>query len=96
MGKRYKLRKGIVKTTVCGETLLVATREIRGTCPYTLHLDSAAIYLLALVESESDESRMIADITEHFGVTEEIALKNLTCFIDQMEAYGCIVPEDGE
>lgn len=96
MGKKYKLRDGIVQTMVCGETLLVATRKVRGKCPYTLHLDDAALYLLALVESDSEENVMIADISEHFEVTEEIAQRNLNSFITKMEKYGCIVPEDSE
>lgn len=94
MAKKYKLRDGIVQTTVCGETLLVATRQLRGECPYTLHLDESAVYLLSLLESGTDEHEMIAEISTHFCVGENCAAENLKNFVDVMEGYGCIVAEE--
>lgn len=96
MANKYKLRDGVVLTTVCGETLLLATRKVRDTCPYTLHLDDASKYLLALIENSSDKVKMTAEISARFNLSEELALRNLESFISAMEEYGVIVPEECE
>lgn len=94
MEKKYRLRDGVVLTTVCGETLLVATREARGKCPNTLHLDDGAVFMFSLLENTLSENKMIAEISAHFHVTEKCAKTNIDAFIKQLTDCGCIVAED--
>ena len=96
MANKYKLRDGVVRTTVCGETMILATRKVRDICPYYLHLDDASKYLLVLIENSSDKEKITAEISERFNISEEDAFKNLNCFINEMEGYGVIVPEECE
>lgn len=96
MANKYKLREGVVLTTVCGETLLVSTRKVRNKCPRTLHLDEVAKCFLSLIESTADKQEIAAKISERFNVTEELALKNIDSFISTMEGYGVIVAEECE
>lgn len=96
MAKKYRLRDGIVRTTVCGETLLIATRAIREICPNSVHLEPPAVFFLELVLTGMEEKSMIEEVAAHFNVSEECAKKNLNDFIAQLENFGCIVAENCE
>lgn len=94
MGKKYKLRKGVVMTTVCGETLLVATAEVREECPFTVRLNEASVYLLSLLESELSDEERTKKITQHCGISEEKAMSDMASFMNTMLNDYRVIVED--
>lgn len=94
MGKKYKLRKGIVMTTVCGETLLVATAEAREDCPFTVRLNEASVYLLSLLETELSEEERAAKIAEHCGISLQKATSDMAGFMNTMLNDYRVIVED--
>ena len=96
MAKRYRLRTGVVSVTVCGETILVAGREARGKCPYTLHLSEASAYNMSLMEKGLSDSEMTAEAVAHYNIDAEAASKIIHEFIAMLSGYGYLVAEDCE
>lgn len=94
MAKKYKLRKGIVMTAVCGEALLVATAEVREECPFTVNLTEPSVYLLSLLEAELSDEERAAKVAERFGVSEERALSEMAAFVDKMQNDYRVIVED--
>ena len=70
---KYTILPGIVRTEVCGETMLVACGSARGKAPYARTLNETAAFLWKQLELGRDEAAIIAALTEEYGIDEQTA-----------------------
>lgn len=96
MANNLKLRAGIIPVTVCGETILVAGREVRGKCPYTLHLSELSAYCFTLLTKGLDSAEMTDAVSAHCNIDAESAAGKINEFIGMLKTYDYLVSEDGE
>ena len=96
MAKRFKLRAGVVPVTICGETVLVAGREARGKCPYTMHLAEPSVFYFGLMNKGLSDKEMVAEVVAHYSFEMEHAEKEVVDFIQMLEGYGYLISEDCE
>lgn len=91
----YHVCPGIVLATVCGENLLIATREARGKTPNVKILNQTGAYFWKCFEQQRELSEIIAQASEHYNISVEdveFAIKN---FVSALEKDGYLIP-DGE
>lgn len=96
MANDFKLREGVIPVQVCGETILVAGREVRGECPYTLHLGEVSAYCFSLMTKGLGTAEMAENVSAHYGMDTESAEAKVTEFINMLNTYDYFAPEDGE
>lgn len=81
---KYKTRKGIVLTSVCGQYILVAAKKARENCPYLTQINETAAFCWRLLENGSTRDELTDHLLEEFdaddaslvGKDVEIMLKN--------------------
>ena len=96
MANILKLRAGIIPVTVCGETILVAGREVRGKCPYTLHLSELSAYCFSLMTKGLNCAEMADEVSAHCNIDAESAAGKVNEFIGMLKTYHYLILEDGE
>lgn len=96
MAKRFKLRAGVVPVTICGETVLVAGREARGKCPYTMHLVEPSVFYFDLMNKGLSDKEMVAEVAAHCGFEMERAEKEVIDFIQMLDGYDYLISEECE
>lgn len=89
----YTIQPGIVLARVCGEALLVATREARGKCPYVKELNVTGAYFWTLLEQGMDPDAMVLAASERFGLSPEAVRPGLLRFLDSLRDNGYLLPE---
>lgn len=90
---RYKIQPGIVLSTVCGESLLVATMKARDKCPYVKQLNSTAAYYWSLLEAGMSLEEILTDAEETYNVSRERVRPGLVSFINSLVMEGYLIPE---
>lgn len=55
---KYQYRKGIVMARICGEYLLIPTREASEDCPEVVHLTLFGATVLEAIENSRDLSKI--------------------------------------
>ena len=69
---KYTILPGIVRTEVCGETMLVACGSARGKAPYAHTLNETAAFLWKQLELGRDEAAIIAALTEESSFAQKL------------------------
>ena len=81
---KYTIRKGLVRETVCGKELLIATLEARKTCPYLTVLNSASAYIWGLLEAGYDTEDMIKNVISKYQISDTDARSILNRFLNDL------------
>ena len=81
---KYTIQKGLVRETVCGKELLIATLEARRSCPYLTVLNSASAYIWDLLEAGYDTEDMVRNVVTKYQISENDARSVLDRFIDEL------------
>lgn len=90
----YKIRPGVVRTAVCGEQLLVATRQARGKCPYVQMLNSTGLFYWELLEKGLDYDAMLQEALAYYAADRETLAFGLTNFLEMLQKRGYLITED--
>ena len=89
--KKYKKRSGVVLLEICGEHLLVATKEARDRCPYVTQINQSA----AFYWEKFDDAYSVNEVAEHaaqsMGKETREVLLPILLFINKMEKSGYLV-----
>lgn len=86
---KYTILPGIVRTEVCGETMLVAC----GKAPYARTLNETAAFLWKQLELGRDEAAIIAALTEEYGIDEQTAQAAYSSFAQKLKESGYLLEE---
>ena len=89
----YRIQNGVVRETICGESLLISTKEAREHCPYLTQLDESSAFIWSLLEKRTDSKDMIEQIMQRYEVTEAEAAEGLMGFLNAMEEKHFIIRE---
>ena len=94
---KYRARKGIVLTSVCGQFVLVAAKKARENCPYLTQINETAASCWRLLENGSTEEELTAHLMEEYDA-EEISLvrEDVKGLLAQFLDAGYIVPAEKE
>lgn len=87
------MQKGVVRETICGENLLISTKEAREHCPYLTQLNESSAFIWAMIESGRESEDMISAIMQKYEVSKEEAHKGLNDFLSAMEKQNFIIKE---
>ena len=71
--KIYQGRPGVLLTHICGEYLLVATKEARNYCPYIKQLNKTGAYLWTILQTGKTISELEEAISERYSVSDKEA-----------------------
>lgn len=82
--------------SVCGEHLLVATREARETVPYVRQINDAAAFYWRLLEDGVELKKVIDKAAQHFNMTKIQALVAVNNFVTRLKNDGYLTFEDQE
>ena len=82
---RYKTRRGVVLTSVCGEYLLVAVKGLSGVCPFVTTLNESSAFLWKRLENGAAEEELLAAVAEEYDVEDMASVRKLIQdFLKQM------------
>ena len=84
--ERYRAKSGIVLTSVCGENLLVATKERKDLCPFMTSLNESGAFLWKRLLEGATEEELLAAVTEEYEVEDPVSLRQIIQdFLKQMK-----------
>lgn len=92
--KRYQIRPGVVLASVCGEHMLVATRQARGLCPYVKQMNPTGAFYWSLLEQGEELDSLVRTASERYGVEESRIRPGLLAFLDALRAEGYLLEEE--
>lgn len=78
---KYNIQEGLVRETVCGKELLIATLKARQFCPYVTILNPSSAYIWSLLESGYDTEEMLHMIVTKYQISEQEACSALDRFL---------------
>ena len=90
---KYIVQKGVVRETICGQSLLISTKEAREYCPYLTQLNESSVFIWKMLEKGKSTDEMIQEIMHIYGITENDADEGLTEFLNVMESNHFITKE---
>ena len=86
---KYKNRPGVVLAEICGEYLLVSTKEARETCPYVIQINETSSFLWKSLGEWMDLHGLMKCVTDEYEVDNpDQAMKAVESFVSQMEEMG--------
>ena len=95
--KRYKTRTGVVLTSVCGESLLVSAKPLRGVCPFVTTINESSAFLWRRLISGATEDELLAAVEEEYEVEDLAAMEAVIKeFLEQMLEMNYLLMEDRE
>ena len=89
----YKIREGLVRETVCGKELLIATLQAREHCPFLTELNEASAFIWDLLESGISTEEIVEKAMEKNGISKSSAETAVLSFISELERTSFIFPE---
>lgn len=92
--KQYKIRPGVVLLEVCGEHLLVATRDARDTCPYLTQISDDTAVLWQLLDQESRAPALTRAFSEKLGLEPKDCFLRFTGILSKLIKTGYVLAED--
>lgn len=91
----YHVCPGIVLATVCGENLLIATREARGKTANVKILNQTGAYFWKCFEQHRELNEIIAQASADYHISVEQVESAIEGFVSTLEKDGYLIP-DGE
>jgi hypothetical protein len=90
----YRVRPGVVLTSVCGEYLLVAAKEAREHCPYYSQIDESAAFLWRQLASGADEAALERAVLREYEIEDpDLARLSIRRFLEKMTEVGYLLPD---
>lgn len=94
--KQAKVRPGVVLLSVCGEHMLVATREARETVPYVQQINGPAAFYWKLLEEGREPKEIVRQAAEKYQMPPQKAVAAVLAFMKKLQQAGYLVIEDTE
>ena len=91
----YRRRKGVILAKICGEYLLVASREAREYCPYVNQVNETAALLWELLEKGAGMDELMKRLRERYEMPEdEAARRQVEDFLNILVKNGYVIAEE--
>ncbi len=95
--ERYRIRPGVVLTSVCGETFLVAAKAARKFCPYFSQLNESSAFLWRKLSDSMTAEDLTRVVLAEYEVEDPASLKDvINSFLSQMVELGYLLREGNE
>ena len=92
--ERYKTRRGVVLTSICGENILVAAKELRKYCPYVSNLNETSAFLWQKLIDGATEDELMDAVCEEYEIDDpDGARQAVKAFLAQMLELNYITVE---
>ena len=92
--KVYRRRPGVELLTICGEYLLVATKEARESCPYVTQINQLAAEYWQLMEDACTTPELVGRIMKQTSKEMKDVLLPVLAFTGKMSKAGYLLVED--
>lgn len=89
----YKIRDGIVKETICGTALLIATLEASRYCPYAMQLNDASAYIWDMLFQGKTVAQMTESVVKDFDLPEQEARDILDGYLKELKEQNYLLTE---
>lgn len=94
---QYRTRTGVVLTSICGEHLLVAAKEIRDLCPFCSQISESSAFLWKLLQHGADRDSLLRAVEKEYEIDDPAAAgQALDAFLAQMTELGYLLQEGEE
>lgn len=94
---RYKTRKGVILTEICGEQLLVAAHSLKDICPFVTVVNETSAFLWKRLQNGASAGDLEHAVMQEFEVEDPSAICGLIeTFLRQMLEIHYIIAESGE
>ena len=89
---KYETRPGVVLTSICGEYLLVGTKEAREHCPYFSQISESAAFLWKQLQSGADLESLERAVLQEYEIEDPAQARELIReFVEQMWERGYLL-----
>lgn len=91
---RYRIKPGIVLTSICGEYLLVSAKAMRQEVPYLTQVNESSGFLLRLLEKGATLAELEQAVQEEYEIADRAeAQAVIETFVQQMLSSGYLLSE---
>jgi len=94
--KVFSRRPGVELLEICGEYLLVATKDARGACPYVTQINASAAAFWKLLDGTMSAGELAACAAQASGQEEKTMLLPVLLFVGKMSKSGYLLEEETE
>ena len=92
--KRYKTRPGVVLTEIAGQHMLVAARELRPLCPYTVQINETAAFCWRILEGGADLDALTAAMMKEYDIADPAEVRSdLEELLEQLQKCNYLTEE---
>ena len=85
-----KIKKELVKRDIAGDTILVPVGKTVYDSNGLFILNELGAFLWDRLEAANSEEELLSAILEEYEVTEDVAKKDLSAFLDKLRELGII------
>ena len=90
--KRYNTRPGVVLTTVAGQYVLVAAKQLREICPHVTQINDTAAFCWRILEQGSDLDELMEKVSAEYEVEDPEELRqDLLSLLDQKKKKNYLI-----
>ena len=92
---KYVTRPGIVLTSICGEYVLVAAKDLLEMCPYVTQLNDSSAFLWEKLSFGADADGLFEAVQAEFDIDDPAVIRQaIEGFIRQMKEMNYLLPAD--
>ena len=85
-----KIKNGYIMREVAGENVVIAVGEAARDFKGMIRLNPTGAFLWKLLESDTDETAMLAAMLDKYDIDEDTAKRDITAFISSVKGAGLI------
>lgn len=85
-----KIKKGYLLREVAGENVVIAVGEAAQDFKGMIRLNPTGAFLWKLLESDTDESAMLAAMLDKYDIDEDTAKRDIAAFVSSVKGAGLI------
>lgn len=85
-----KIKNGYLLREVAGENVVIAVGEAARDFKGMIRLNPTGAFLWKLLESDTDESAMLAAMLDKYDIDEDTAKRDIAAFVSSVKGAGLI------
>ena len=85
-----KIKNGYLLREVAGENVVIAVGEAAKEFKGMIRLNPTGAFLWKLLESDTDESAMLAAMLDKYDIDEDTAKRDIAAFVSSVKGAGLI------
>ena len=85
-----KIKNGYIMREVAGENVVIAVGEAARDFKGMIRLNPTGAFLWKLLESDTDDSAMLAAMLDKYDIDEDTAKRDIAAFVSSVKGAGLI------